>query len=178
MKHLLVIISVFLFKSTDKPYCTCLPLTIEEKINGAEIIFEGKALTIDTILSVQKTDIYNDDGSKKEYLRPIEMTRTKFEVIKKIKGKEKSDFISIYSTLRCCMCGFTFWKNSTYIVYANSEYITVSTEKEITWDQQKLSRLQLDTTKKFSTTTCTGTEEYNKKTFEEVIKIQKIKNSG
>jgi len=66
MKYLLVIIPFLFLQATNNPSCTCMPLTIEEQIDLADIIFKGKVVSIDTLLTVQSSIHYGDDGSKKE----------------------------------------------------------------------------------------------------------------
>jgi len=178
MKHLSILIVFVLFKPANSSYCSCIPQTIEERIDSADIIFKGEVVTIDSLDTIQTVISYEDDGSKREYLRPLEMTRTKFKVIQFIKGGKKLDYVSVYTTWRCCMCGFTFRPDATYIVFANSEMISSSNEGEMTWDQQKLRERSQKPVKAFSTTICSGTDEFHPQQMDEIIRYLNSKKNS
>lgn len=176
MKQISIIAFLVFCKFTDKPFCTCVPRSVQEKVSSAEMIFVGEAVSIDTLFTVETNISFENDGSKKEYLRPIEMTKTNFKVIRMIKGKVGSNYISVYSTLRCCMCGFEFFQNSKYIVFAKSNTMPLSIERDITWDPEKLSKIKQDSMTVFSTSICDGTDEYSKQFLEEVFKAKSSAN--
>lgn len=176
MKQISILAFLVFCKFTDKPFCTCIIPSIQERVDSSEVIFFGKAISTDTLLTVETTISFENDGSKKEYLRPIELTKTNFKVIKVIKGKVRSNYISVYSTLRCCMCGFEFFQNAKYIVFANSDTMPLSKEKGITWDPEKLSKIRQDSMTVFGTSTCSGTDEYSKQLLDEVIKAKRSAN--
>ena len=170
MKYLLVIIPFLFLQATNNPSCTCMPLTIEEQIDLADIIFKGKVVSIDTLLTVQSSIHYGDDGSKKEYFRPIEMTRTKLKVVQSIKGTSNLDSAFVYTTWQCCMCGFPFWPDQTYLVFANLDTIRVSKEREIKWDQKNLVENLQKPEKVLLTTICSGSDEFTPEQLEVILK--------
>jgi len=178
MKYLLVIIPFLFLQMANKPNCSCVPLTIEEQIDFADVIFKGKVVSIDTLLTAQPSIHYGDDGSKKEYFRPIEMTRTKLKVVQSIKGTSSLDSAFVYTTWQCCMCGFPFWPDQTYLVFANLDSIRVSKEREIKWDQKELMENLQKPEKVLLTNTCSGSDVFIPEHLEVILKyLHRRKNS-
>lgn len=177
MKQISIIAFLLFSRFTDKPFCTCAPKSVQQKVSSAEMIFSGEAVSIDTLFTVETSLSFENDGSKKEHLRPVELTRTKFKVDKMIKGQASSEYISVYTTSRCCTCGSSFFQKSKFIVFTNSTTIPISKEKDITWDMEKLGRIKQDTIKVFWTSMCHGTDEYSSQLLDEIVKIQRSARS-
>lgn len=177
MKQISIIAFLLFCRFTDKPFCTCAPQSVQEKVSSAEMIFSGEVVSIDTLFTVETRLFFENDGSKSEYLRPVELTRTNFKVDKMIKGQASSEYISVYTTSRCCTCGFYFFQKSKYIVFTNSTAIPISKEKDIASDMEKLGRIKQDTMKVFWTTICHGTDEYSSQLLDEIVKIQRSARS-
>jgi hypothetical protein len=160
MKYFIILFGTLFWQTPEMPYCTCMPLTLEEKVNSADIIFKGEVITVDTLLTAVRSINYGDDSSKREYYRPMEMTRTRLKVIETLKGSFNLDSTFVYTTWQCCMCGFAFWPDETYLVFAYFDTIRISKGREIEWDQKKLIENLQKPTRVLLTDICSGTDEF------------------
>ena len=152
-------------------------MTTQEYVESAEVIFKGEIVDIDTAITVQTINSI-DTGSKRKYSMPLEMMTAKFKIIQPIKGLNGFDYISVYTALRCCMCGFEFRQDATYVVFAHSDTISIFTEREITWDQQKLAENTQKSIKVLTTSTCSGTIEFNSHQLDEIISYLKARKNS
>ncbi len=97
--------SLLIYSSTALA-CSCIPqvrnfqVAVTSAFNSAEVVFLGRVENIEVgegaFKTVQKTD---------------------FIVLEMMKGDERPR-ISTKISIQCCICGFSFRRNETYIVYA------------------------------------------------------------
>ena len=153
----LIILTFFYFIEPSKIVaCTCIPETIEEAYASADIIFKGQVVKIDTLIAID-TVIILENGSAKRLLRARDMIVTHMKVIQTIKGNNGDKYISVYTTYRCCTCGFPFFPDETYLVYAYSQSITTTKTKALTWNQEALTKADKKVSQVFTTSSCSRT---------------------
>ena len=87
--------------------CSCIsPATIEEHIDGSEVIFVGKAFrTRPTLIGLHHSN-------------PNRLT--KFRVLEKMKGVESDVIVIFHNKFTGMDCGLNFEKNENYIVFASA----------------------------------------------------------
>src|SRR5687768_9606707 len=136
----LIIITFFIFlKPVSAISCTCLSQTVGEAYASTDIIFKGQVIKVDTLIVIDSI-LIAESGSARWLLRAREMSVTQFRVNQTIKGNITTKYISVYSNNRCCTCGFTFFVDDTYLVYANTRSIATTKIKELTSNQEVLAK--------------------------------------
>lgn len=158
MKHLLFFIVLLVSKPIPVSACTCMPTDdIQASLNSASIVFTGKVIQIDTLLVIDFLTINQPDGSTKPFYRQTGMIKVSFKINKVFKGLKSLKYETIYTTYECCICGFPFYKDRTYLVYGYNETAYFSKKNELVESQQELSNMAGKPEPIIATSICTRT---------------------
>ena len=131
MKHLLFFIVLLVSKPIPLSACTCMPTDdIQASFNPASIVFTGKVVKIDSLLVMDSLTINQPDGSTKPFYRQTGMIKVSFKIKKVFKGSKSIKREIVYTTYECCICGFPFYKDRTYLVYGYNETASFSKNNE------------------------------------------------
>jgi hypothetical protein len=115
---------------SDRYVCTCGPITIEEGIKKADIIFIGKVLKVDTVNMVFGRWIKDGSASIDSgwYTKGHLITLKKEKLFK---GENQTDTIYIMTGQGNGDCGYYFKLQTEYLVYADKqEYFLIDSIDE------------------------------------------------
>jgi hypothetical protein len=142
---------------SNRYVCTCAPVTIEESIEKADIIFIAKVLKVDTVNIIPEFFIKHNLASMDSggytggYLVALKFKRL-------LKGENQADTIYIMTGLGNGDCGYYFKLQSEYLVYADKqEYLLIDSIDETN------SRFTSHKTAYFTTNSCDRTTHEIKK---------------
>lgn len=101
--------------------CECVPLkSLADELSNSELVFTGKVVHIN---SPKSTKISGNigvfiEGKEITGISLTAPTSIKFRIIQNLKGTISTRYVTITTFSGCCDCGFTFQKNTEYLVYA------------------------------------------------------------
>ena len=162
MKRPIILTILLLIFSATKVYsCSCEKSSIKYGFEHSDLIFTG------IVVEINEEKIYDSIPSTTEigkyYVREINRIEFIFKIKELIKGKEKSDFITIVTSGGGADCGNYFDLNSEHLIYSYK------------------SDLQLNTFDKnfkvepyFSTDLCTRTKKLNDTKNSEINKLKRL----
>ena len=178
MKHLLLFIVLLISRPNLVSACTCMPADdILSSFNPASVIFKGKVIQIDTLLVIDSVTIKQPDGSTKTYYRQTGMIKVSFKINKVFKGPKSLKYETIYTTYECCICGFPFYKDRTYLVYGYNETATFSKKNELVDSQEEVANMSAKPEPIIATSICTRTTMEWKSGIKEIKSFLKRKQS-
>ena len=85
------------------------------------------------------------------------MIKVSFKINKVFKGPKSLKYETIYTTYECCICGFPFYMDRTYLVYGYNETAFFSKKNELVESQQELSNMAGKPELIIATSICTRT---------------------
>ena len=162
MKNSIIITIFILIFSANKVYsCSCEKSSIKYGFEHSDLIFIGR------VVKINKGKVYDSIPSSTEkgkyYVREINRIGFVFKVKELIKGKEKSDFITIVTSGGGADCGNYFDLNSEHLIYSYVTDLQINTFDENNKVEPYLS-----------TNLCTRTKELNRTKHLEINRLKKL----
>ena len=115
MKKTAFLTFILLILSANGIYaCSCIKSSIKKGFNQSDLIFTGKVVDINE--RIMKDSIPTENG--KFYVREYRRIEFKFKVLEFIKGKNKTEFITVATTGGGADCGNYFKLNTEHLVYS------------------------------------------------------------
>jgi hypothetical protein len=90
--------------------CSCIPESGDKRTAVANRLASAQLVFLGRIETSEKFRLQEDDFE-------IEYQRTRFYILESWKG-EKANRVYIQSPITCCLCGYKFPKNGTFLVFA------------------------------------------------------------
>tara|TARA_R110002124_G_scaffold284476_1_gene461801 strand:- start:15 stop:521 length:507 start_codon:yes stop_codon:yes gene_type:complete len=162
MKNPIIITIFILIFSANKVYsCSCEKSSVKYGFEHSDFIFTGK------VVEIKEGKVYDSIPSSTEkgkyYVREINRIEFVFKVKELIKGKEKSDFITIVTSGGGADCGNYFDLNTEHLIYSYETDLQVNTFNENNKVEPYLS-----------TDLCTRTKELNRAKKSEINRLKRL----
>lgn len=159
MKNIIFLL-ILLFTVNQIYSCSCIHSTIKNDFVNSDIIFTGKVIKINKGKIIDSIPSSTEKG--KFYINQTPRIEFVFKVIKFIKGKEKTEFITIVTTGGRTDCGNYFELNSEHLVYSYKTDLNLNS-----FSNNKVEPY-------FSTSLCTRTKELKKVKKAEINKLERL----
>ncbi|GGG60687.1 hypothetical protein [Bizionia arctica] len=160
-KPIILTIFLLIFSATKVYSCSCEKSSIKYGFEHSDLIFTG------TVVEINKKKAYDSIPSSTEkgkyYVQEINRIEFVFKITELIKGKEKSDFITIVTSGGGADCGNYFDLNSEHLIYSYKTDLQVNTFDE----NNKVEPY-------FSTDLCTQTKKLNQTKKSEINKLKRL----
>lgn len=156
MKYLFIIALFFSSKPAAEYFCTCMLLRKSVQIDSSDLIFTGRVKNIDTLYIMDSAIHYTDTGARLRFTaRPnIKVT---FIVEQYLKGKPTQKEWFVYTTYKCCSCGFPFAYNTDYLIMADKSDV-IDLKPDPTGDYINLKEFAMERTTGYFTSICSANE--------------------
>ena len=148
MKNIIFLL-ILIFSVNQIYSCSCIHSTIKNGFVNSDIIFTGKVIKINKGKIIDSIPSSTEKG--KFYINQTPRIEFVFKVFKFIKGKEKTEFITIVTTGGGSDCGNYFELNSEHLVYSYKTDLKLNSFNP----NEKVEPY-------FSTSLCTRTKELKK----------------
>jgi hypothetical protein len=160
MKKTTFITLILLILSVNGIYaCSCIKSNIKKGFNNSDLIFTGKVVDVNE--KILKDSILTENG--KFYVREYRRIEFKFKVSEFIKGKNKTEFITVTTTGGGADCGNYFKLNTEHLVYSYETDIKLNSFDE-----------NAKTEPYFTTSICTRTKDLNRTKKREILKLKRL----
>ena len=160
-KSIILTIFVLIFSANKIYSCSCLKSSIKYGFEHSDFIFTGK------VVKINKGKVYDSIPSSTEkgkyYVREINRIEFVFKVEELIKGKKKSDFITIVTSGGEADCGNYFDLNSEHLIYSYETDLQVNA----LYENNKVDPY-------FSTDLCTRTKNLNRTKKSEINRLKRL----
>ena len=159
----------FFFAIGTTDACTCVPMTMKQKVDNAEIIVVGTVLRIDTakVVSNYYAEQFKESAdSLWSYLDDI--LKIQLRVERFYKGKIQITTATIFTSVGGGNCRYNFAVGEKYVVYLYLEPHKFLTRLD--------SKTQVATGFVYSTNICSGTTRYVKQEETKLAKLFKSRH--
>lgn len=160
-KPIIIALFILLFSANKTYFCSCLKSSIKNGFKNSDLIFTGKVVKI--IEGKVYDSIPSSTEKGKYYVREINRIEFVFKVIELIKGKEKTDYITIVTSGGGADCGNYFDLNSEHLIYSYETDLQVNTFDQNTKVEPYLS-----------TDLCTRTKELKRTKKSEINRLKRL----
>jgi hypothetical protein len=160
MKKLILTLIILIFSANEVYSCSCLKSSIKSGFENSDLIFAGK------VVEINKGKVYDSipmTEKGKYFVREINRIEFVFKVKELIKGKEKTEFITIITSGGGSDCGNYFELNSEHLIYSYVTDLQINTFHE----DNKVEPY-------FSTDLCTRTKELNQTKKSELNRLRRL----
>lgn len=111
---------ITLLPSKKEYFCSCIPLSVEESLVQADMVFSGRVVKIDTVKIINEVFITADWATPDSGAYVMGSLVT-LDVKRVFKGIERNGSLSIMTGIGGGDCGYYFQKGHDYMVYAEMQ---------------------------------------------------------